>query len=190
MLFWDVLFADVPGAFETPYQSAPLDIAEDCFYHAREGLIKDRLTEIEQGKARKILEKTDDEHRPSGTWCVGVRWDMFEKQDLLEIVDVSYSITISDRNYADHINKVPGWNVVIDHLSFVLRGLRAPWSRGSRSDHLEHAEGGVQVCRGKGARRFFTRESKGKSSRVRVRVNIDILVVDLDRFTSSGRSRS
>ena len=89
LLFWHILFADVPGAFETPYQCAPLDIAEDCFYHAREGLIKDRLNEIEQGNARRILEKIDDKYRPKGTWCVGVRWDLFEKQDLLEIIDVS-----------------------------------------------------------------------------------------------------
>jgi fanconi-associated nuclease 1 len=98
LLFWDILFADVPGAFETPYQSAPLDIAEDCFYHAREGLIKDRLTKIEQGNARKILEKVDDEHRSKGTWCVGVRWDMFAKQDLLEIVDVSLPVNLMDVN--------------------------------------------------------------------------------------------
>ena len=94
LLFWDILFADVPGAFETPYQSAPLDIAEDCFYYAREGLIQDRLTEIEQGNARRILTQIDDKHRPRGTWCVGVRWDMFEKQDLLEIVDVSHPISL------------------------------------------------------------------------------------------------
>ena len=31
LLFWDVFFADVPGVFETPYQSAPLDLGEDTF---------------------------------------------------------------------------------------------------------------------------------------------------------------
>lgn len=89
LLFWDIIFADIPGAFETPYQSAPLDIAEDCFYYAREGLIQARLDEIAQGQAHEILEKVDDEHRTRGTWCVGVRWELFQKQDLLEIVDVS-----------------------------------------------------------------------------------------------------
>ncbi|KAF7986651.1 hypothetical protein HWV62_26482 [Athelia sp. TMB] len=89
LLFWDIIFANVPGAFETPYQSAPLDIAEDCFYHARENLIKNRLDEIEQGLARELLDRTDDEHRATGTWCVGVRWDLFTKVDLLEIVDTT-----------------------------------------------------------------------------------------------------
>ena len=96
LLFWDILFADVPGAFETKYQSAPLDIASDCFYYAREGLIKERLAEIKQGKARQISEKVDNKHRPKGTLCVGVRWDLFTRQDLLEIVDVSRPVHISD----------------------------------------------------------------------------------------------
>lgn len=100
LLFWDVLFADIPGAFETPYQSAPLDIAEDCFYYAREELIKERLAEIEQGKARQILENVDKEHRAKGTLCVGVRWDLFTRQDLLEIVDVSNAIHFSDPTHS------------------------------------------------------------------------------------------
>lgn len=31
MIFWDVLFAPVPGAFETEFQSAPLDLNSDAF---------------------------------------------------------------------------------------------------------------------------------------------------------------
>lgn len=31
LLFWDILFAPVPGAFETAFQSAPLDLGEDSF---------------------------------------------------------------------------------------------------------------------------------------------------------------
>jgi len=120
LLFWDILFADVPGAFETPYQSAPLDIAEDCFYYAREGLISDRLTEIEQGKARGILKKIDDENRPKGTWCVGVRWDMFEQQDLLEIVDVSDSIHLPGAAAAQTIAIVPRRDLAVGHLPSVL----------------------------------------------------------------------
>jgi Fanconi-associated nuclease 1 len=95
LLFWDILFADIPGAFETEYQSAPLDIAEDCFYYAREGLIKERLGEIEEGKAQEIVEKVDEEHRAKATLCVGVRWDLFTREDLLEIVDVSHALHIS-----------------------------------------------------------------------------------------------
>jgi fanconi-associated nuclease 1 len=88
LLFWDVIFAPVPGAFETPYQMAPLDIFEDTFYHAREKIIETRLDEIGEGKAREIIENVDDRHRERGTWCLGVRWDFFPKQDLLEIAEV------------------------------------------------------------------------------------------------------
>lgn len=104
LLFWDVLFSAVPGAFETPYQSAPLDIAEDTFYHAREAAIEERLAEIEAGRAAEILAAADDRYRPAGTWCVGVRWDAFEKADLVEIAKVWVPkpvSTISSDEFAD-----------------------------------------------------------------------------------------
>jgi len=89
LLFWDIIFAPIPGAFETPYQTAPLDIFEDTFYHAREELMEKRLDEISGNNARQIIQNVDDEHRERGTWCLGVRWDMFPKGDLLEIAEVS-----------------------------------------------------------------------------------------------------
>ncbi|KAK0463511.1 VRR-NUC domain-containing protein [Desarmillaria tabescens] len=85
LLFWDVIFADVPGAFETKFQTAPLDIAEDSFYYARKELIQTRLREIEDGKAAEILERHDRIYRPSKTWCVGVKWE-YPREDVLEIV--------------------------------------------------------------------------------------------------------
>ena len=79
----------VPGAFETPYQSAPLDIASESFYFARKESIEARLREIRNGEAPEILARVDDEHREKKPVCVGVRWDEFTKQDLVEIVTVS-----------------------------------------------------------------------------------------------------
>jgi hypothetical protein len=89
LLFWDIIFAPIPGAFETPYQTAPLDIFEDTFYHAREELIEKRLGDISRNHARQIIQNVDDEHRERGTWCLGVRWELFPKEDLLEIAEVS-----------------------------------------------------------------------------------------------------
>jgi Fanconi-associated nuclease 1 len=89
LIFWDILFADIPGAFETSYQTAPLDLAEETFYYARKEMIDTRLEEIKCGKAREILESHDDAHREKNTWCVGVQWDICHKQDLVEIVEVS-----------------------------------------------------------------------------------------------------
>ncbi|KAA1469402.1 hypothetical protein DENSPDRAFT_816316 [Dentipellis sp. KUC8613] len=88
LLFWDVIFAPIPGAFETPYQSAPLDIAEDTFFYSRQELIEKRLLELEEGSARQILQTVDEQHREKKTWCVGVRWDLFPREDLLQVVEL------------------------------------------------------------------------------------------------------
>ncbi|KAH9951864.1 VRR-NUC domain-containing protein [Amylocystis lapponica] len=85
LLFWDVLFAPVPGAFETPYQAAPLDIGEDTFYHTRKVLADTRLDAVRAGAAPSLIAQTWDAHAEKRTWCVGVRWDLFAKEDLVEI---------------------------------------------------------------------------------------------------------
>jgi fanconi-associated nuclease 1 len=108
LLFWDVyvvllcrgtrltplpslrIFASVPGAFETPYQSAPLDIFEDTFYSARRELIDQRLTALKRGEAHVLLEQVITRERVHRTSCIGVDWD-FQPVDLLDIVDVSTS---------------------------------------------------------------------------------------------------
>ncbi|KAF8514069.1 VRR-NUC domain-containing protein [Gautieria morchelliformis] len=86
LLFWDVIFASIPGAFETPFQSAPLDIFEDVFYSARQELIDQRLAALENGEARDLLKQVLNRERPHRTFCIGVDWD-FEPDDLLAIVD-------------------------------------------------------------------------------------------------------
>ena len=93
LLFWEVIFADIPGAFETPFQAAPLDLAEDTFYYSRQELIEARLEEIQAGKAFEILEKTYDANKD--VMCVGVRWDLFQKEDLLGIVRVCVETRMS-----------------------------------------------------------------------------------------------
>lgn len=91
LLFWDIIFAPVPGAFETEFQVAPLDIGEDTFYTVREDLFQARLAEIKEGNAVRILSDTYDEHQPTQTTCVGVRWDLFERDHLVGIVKVSHA---------------------------------------------------------------------------------------------------
>ncbi|KAI0748550.1 VRR-NUC domain-containing protein [Daedaleopsis nitida] len=83
LLFWDIIFAPIPGAFETPFQSAPLDLAEDTFYHSRREHADARLEEIKEGRAAEIIEQTYDKHKD--VICVGVRWDLFTKEDLVGI---------------------------------------------------------------------------------------------------------
>ena len=91
LLFWDIIFKSIPGAFETPYQTAPLDIAEDSFYHARKDLMEERLAAIEAGKGASLIRDADTKNRVSETWCVGVKWDLFSSEDLVDIVTVKLS---------------------------------------------------------------------------------------------------
>ncbi|KAF7727731.1 hypothetical protein EC973_007190 [Apophysomyces ossiformis] len=86
LLFWDILFAPVPGVFETPYQSAPLDFGSDGFYIGRKTLITARLDEICQGQSRKILEQVDERERPRQTICTGVHWN-YEREDLINVAE-------------------------------------------------------------------------------------------------------
>jgi len=98
LLFWDVIFAPIPGTFETPYQTAPLDIAEDSFYHSRKDLMETRLSEIQNGQAADIIARVDHTHRASGTWCVGVQWDLVGSEDLVDIVKVRILYNVAGVN--------------------------------------------------------------------------------------------
>ncbi|OXG11528.1 fanconi-associated nuclease 1 [Cryptococcus neoformans Tu259-1] len=87
LLIWPVLFHPFPGAFETSYQTAPLDLGEDTFAPSRRKLLEDRLSEISKTKrALELLREVDDRERPRGTWAVGVDWG-YEKEDLEEILE-------------------------------------------------------------------------------------------------------
>lgn len=120
LLFWDVIFESIPGAFETPYQTAPLDIAEDSFYYARKDLMEKRLAAIEAGKGADLVRAVDAKHRASGTWCVGVRWDLFSSEDLVDIVTVNL-LQIPD----DYISSLMGVKQCIGEkaLSVICRVL-------------------------------------------------------------------
>ena len=88
LLFWDIIFTSIPGAFETPFQVAPLDIDTDTFYHSRRELFDKRFAEIKQGKAREIIRNVDLKHSDDQTLCAGVGWDLVEREDLENITEV------------------------------------------------------------------------------------------------------
>jgi len=128
LILWDIIFADIAGAFETPYQSAPLDIAEDTFYFSRKELIDRRLEELREGHAPKLIEQVYDEHADKGTWCVGVRWDIFQKADLMEIAHclggsaLAVICRLLCEDYAGRVGGVPDlivWNADEQECKFV-----------------------------------------------------------------------
>ena len=85
LLFCDVLFAYVPNVFQTAYQICPLDLHTDSFYPTRISEINARVNEIGDGHAEDIVQRTWSEHFDRRTCVVGVKWDDYELEDILEI---------------------------------------------------------------------------------------------------------
>ena len=85
LLFHDVLFAYVPNVFQTAYQTCPLDLHTDSFYPARISEINARVNEITNGDAESIVRSTWEHHYERRTCIIGVRWDDYDLDDILEI---------------------------------------------------------------------------------------------------------
>lgn len=77
----------VPGAFETPYQTAPLDIMDMSFFSARRVAIEARIEDIRNGNARELALKVLEKEEKCRSVCVGVYWT-FAPDDILEIIEV------------------------------------------------------------------------------------------------------
>lgn len=86
LLMWPVLFSSLPGAFETSYQTAPLDLGEDTFAPARTDMIEQLLTDMSSTSiALEMLRAADERERPRQTWAVGINWD-YGADDLQEVL--------------------------------------------------------------------------------------------------------
>lgn len=85
-LFRDILFMFVPNVFQTAYQTCPLDLHTDAFFHSRASEINRRLVEIENGAAGAIIQSVDAEERARGTCIIGLDWG-YEVAHLLEIAE-------------------------------------------------------------------------------------------------------
>ncbi|KAJ6593456.1 VRR-NUC domain-containing protein [Mycena capillaripes] len=158
LLFWEIIFAQVPGAFETPWQLGPLDLGEDSFYYARQDLIEARLTEIKQGGARAILERNDKLYRENNTCCVGVSWEMCGRDDLIEIVECLGGNALSSicrlfcEDYGERSSGVPDliiWNPLTKECKFIeVKGPGDTLKENQKlwSDVLLTAGCAVEVC--------------------------------------------
>ncbi|KAI9494936.1 VRR-NUC domain-containing protein [Zychaea mexicana] len=94
LLFWDIVFAPRDGVFETPYQTAPLDMGSDSFYAGRVGMINGRIADIEQGKFLELITRVDERERPRQTVCVGVHWD-YTLEELLQLAECMGAMALS-----------------------------------------------------------------------------------------------
>ncbi|KIM22252.1 hypothetical protein M408DRAFT_28886 [Serendipita vermifera MAFF 305830] len=178
LLFHDILFhPSVPGVFETVYQTAPLDLVHDTFYSARKELVDKRLEEILiPGEALKI----------DGVFFVGGRWDTFEREELLEIVQFmpeSVIHIICQLQAMDFEGSAGGvldlilWSVDKEEVKFVE--VKSPNDKLSETQklwihHLVNAGATVEVCHVETAADRQKRKEK----------------LDIKRERSKSRSRS
>ncbi|KAF9014179.1 VRR-NUC domain-containing protein [Cyathus striatus] len=159
LLFWDIIFASIPGAFETEFQAAPLDIGEDTFYAARKELIDKRLAEIRDGNAVEILKKHDEMYREKETWCIGVKWDLCSREDLAEIVEclggnsLAFISQLFCEDYVGRSSGVPDlivWNAELKECKLVE--VKGPGDKPMENqklwfDSLLRAHVAVEICR-------------------------------------------
>ncbi|CAH7684646.1 hypothetical protein BY996DRAFT_4585666 [Phakopsora pachyrhizi] len=131
LLFWDVIFAPVDGAFATPFQSAPLDISTDAFAIVRAPIINDFYETLDSGGidvALQQLRRTYEREFARKTWCFGINWEKYELQDLLEIVEclglkaILKICKIFAEDYEHRSGGVPDlclWDIKIKRCKFV-----------------------------------------------------------------------
>ncbi|EXJ88427.1 hypothetical protein A1O1_05357 [Capronia coronata CBS 617.96] len=89
LLFYDILFFNpyIPNVFQTAYQTCPLDLHTDSFFSSRLPEILGRINQISNGEAVSIARGVWDEHYERKTCIVGVQWDGFARDDLLELLE-------------------------------------------------------------------------------------------------------
>ncbi|KAL1408877.1 hypothetical protein Q8F55_005691 [Vanrija albida] len=159
LLMWPVLFHPLPGAFETRYQTAPLDLGEDTFARARRDLVDARLDAMQSNDAAlAMLRDADSRERPRGTWAVGVNWD-FGARELEEIVTclggraLSVICRMLSEEYRHRMSGVPDlivWNIDEKEVRFVeVKGPGDQLSETQRVwiDVLQSVGVPVEVCR-------------------------------------------
>lgn len=84
---------DVPGVFQTPFQSAPLDLDTDAFFPARAPAIEARLQEVALGQACDLIAAAWQAHY--GELCRGVSWSRFSLDSLLDIAECVGGVGLS-----------------------------------------------------------------------------------------------
>jgi len=86
LLFVEVIMlTPIPGNFQSPCSTAPLDFATDSFAPKRHETIIDNLFRIRKGEARDMIRAAWRHHHRSA--IPGVSWTLLTLEDLCEIVD-------------------------------------------------------------------------------------------------------
>ncbi len=88
LVFWDIIFGDMPDVFQHPFQIAPLDLYTDSFYNdgRRTVAISNRLLDVKCGFASSIL--AESYYSYYGQQAVGVSWSY----SLADLSNVCYAL--------------------------------------------------------------------------------------------------
>ncbi|KAI9098209.1 hypothetical protein DFS34DRAFT_102907 [Phlyctochytrium arcticum] len=87
ILFFDILLTPLPGAFQTRYQTFPLDLYTDEFYTQREDAILARCAEIAGWTSSEFVEEVvqvDARLREKKTMLAGAAWTAMDDPKILE----------------------------------------------------------------------------------------------------------
>jgi Fanconi-associated nuclease 1 len=79
LLMWDSLWLDVPGAFPSPNQTAPLDLSTDWFYPRRREQIDATLEQLRGESAEGVRARVESMWAAaSGVQCRGIDWQRYD----------------------------------------------------------------------------------------------------------------
>ena len=102
LLFWDALYAPVPGAFFHPFQSHPADLYRSAFVSKRPQLIKEAFDALDENRHRDIITQRYTQKR--GKTNAFIHWSVVT-QDLLEraldLIPASHLKLIFERLLSD-----------------------------------------------------------------------------------------
>jgi hypothetical protein len=85
LLFWDIVFQPVPGAFANRFQRGPLDLYEREFQIRRHEAITQRLALIARGEAKPLIEQhLQEKHSLANTL---VHWEFFAQISWQRVLD-------------------------------------------------------------------------------------------------------
>jgi hypothetical protein len=86
LVYWDVLFADITGAFTNPFQAGPNDLYRDDFFTARQDIV-DTLESALKSDLEFERHLVDVFARKQGVANSLVNWSMFSSFELQDVLD-------------------------------------------------------------------------------------------------------
>lgn len=82
LLFFDIIFMNIPGVFQNPYQVCPFDMETKWFYKHRKEAIDNRLKMIETEFEYALTFLSEIHSSQTDVLCIGLNWQ-YPLEDLL-----------------------------------------------------------------------------------------------------------